>query len=277
MEKPPTQEGGNLPAIQAKAESPGFAATFLWLLLRLLRIRCSRLEVNNRRYEPNSKDAAPTVGTDAISTTVLDLARELYASEAKRTAVVHEKGRTLLTVAGLLIPLLTGAIPFVPGVARAGCVAALILLVITVYLLTEIHAVGVVSYPNLGALVGLAETQQKAELLANYEASRSANAAANCFLVDLYRAARRAALIALVVIMAMGTMTAIFLPGLEDRVVLKLRSHPDLIRVLQGPVGPVGRDGLDGPAGPEGPQGLPGLPGTCDCPPRAPKGTGAKP
>ncbi len=84
-------------------------ASLLWIVMRAAGIECSREEVENRRYNPASSRKFPLEGQEEASSVLLDLAKDLYKAETERTTSVQEKGKTLLTLSGLLFPLLVAA------------------------------------------------------------------------------------------------------------------------------------------------------------------------
>lgn len=234
------------------------SSTALWVTMRIAGIECSWEEVKGRHYKPPAPLTPTTQNLVEASPDLLDLARELYKTEDERTALIFEKGRTLLTLAGLLFPLLVAVLNFFSPTLWG--LIPLSLLLFTLYLLTELLAVNARARPALSkALLHLHDSRQRACLVKDYQKARVYNVRCNEFLVDLFRAARRFFFSALVSVFLIVGFASTSIKGVEARFVDRLRTDTELVRLLTGPAGPPGprgpqgAQGNTGPAGPAGP------------------------
>jgi hypothetical protein len=238
------------------------SSTTLWVTLRIVGIECSLEEVKRRRYNSSTPLTPATQSITEASSDLLDLAKDLYKTEDERTALIFEKGRTLLTLSGLLFPLLVVVFNLF-GPMQWGLIP-LSLLLFTLYLLTELLAVNARSRPKLSnALVHLCDSKQRARLVDDYQTAREYNVRCNEFLVDLFRAARRFFFSALVAVFLIAGFASTSIKGVETRIVDRLRTDAELIRLLTGPPGPAGPQGAQGPQGNTGPVGPAGP--MCEC------------
>jgi len=226
----------------------------LWIVLRVFRIECSLEQVRRRKYE---QQGTP-YGTDELipSNALLDAASgELNHAENRRKAI-DEKARMLLTMVGILVPLTVVS-------AAALLWPVLIIVPLACFLISALVligylAVGQVMTPRLNPEELLYDERRlQRQLIIDRIQSAHDTERGTDFLVDIYRAALRAlcaGLVALAVIAAVAYRPA---SDYSSEVVRRLRSDPELLRVLRGPQGfrgPTGPPGVPGPEGPPGPR-----------------------
>lgn len=141
----------------------------------------------------------------------LELAKRQYEEEQQRWNQIDEKSRTLLTVAGLLVPLTVGLLP--AGSSRGFAVFGLALLLLTTYTILQIFGVSTVRFPSLdNELIAAPKDAQFRLLIGDFLNSAAWNHCANNFRVDLYRAAHRLFLasLAFIVLSGVRSMNASF-------------------------------------------------------------------
>ncbi len=238
-------------------------------LLRMVQVPCSLQEVRERRM--TSRAVQRPASSGAPTDLVLAEARRLHVVELARTELVLDKARTLLAIAGLVVPLSATALavvgaPWYCWIAIAGALGIPLVVLADLYAPT-VHAEVAVD----AELLGVQGPAQGQVLLRSYQTAKDHNARANQFLVAEFAGARRLLGIGLLVFLCVvggaGRTTV------ESRVIAQLRADPELVRLLSGPPGaqgppgvpgpkgPPGRDGSVGPPGPPGPAGPRGRPG----------------
>jgi hypothetical protein len=242
----------------------------VWAMMRLFGIECSLDEVRNNKYiHPNKTPAIDDSSSIQAIDEVLGLAKEAYERAEKRKATLDDKNKTFLTISGILLPLVTAVIPRLPHPMLG--LLPLVCIFITAYLILTHFGVGTYNVPELhpDRANGSAD-DIKRSMIGEYYESASHNNDRIDFYVDLFRAARRSLLLGLfllVVIATYGAWPSRSLESEEERVVKRLRSDEELIRILRGPKGdpgppgPRGERGLPGEPGPQGERGAPGPPG----------------
>jgi hypothetical protein len=223
-----------------------------WFALLLGGIECSHKQVKERRYE-RALDL-PDFSTISPTETLRGAADAEFASAESRRKIVDDKARMLLTLVGLLIPVTaTLATRIEP--------AYVALLPLACFLFSALTLVGYLGIgsgmtPKLSpAEAAFDEDRLQRQLI--HDAFWSARYTEQCtdFLVDVYRAALRALMVGLFLVVGVAAVAYIRTPDPSKRIIQQLRSEPALIRELRGPQG---SPGSTGPAGPRGPKGDPG-------------------
>ena len=242
-----------------------------WIFLRLAFISCSLKDVRRLSYDYPKQKPEYLEGLKVLSTAQIELARNLYDEENSRAESVVDKAKTVLTISGILFPIIVAISAQRLSLSEEWFLApvflSLILLLITLFLLINILAVRTHSRPALDEPV-LQEDDKahQREIVFSYWIATKRNSAVNDFLVDVYKATQRYLFASLVVIFFAWIITLI---KYDPRVTTQMVP----VRVITGPPGitsPQGSKGLEGPPGPKGdqgpigPQGLPGKCGDCD-------------
>jgi hypothetical protein len=257
-------------------------------LLWLCRIDCTADEVRDGRYPRKTQPLNREGATKDGATEALALAVRLEQGEQARRTMVQDKAKWLFTLAAGLLTLFSGMLVRRPtwyGVV--GVVLVALPLLLATLLLIRFFGTERRSTPEVDqALLTAVGEKAQLESLDSHLLALAYNAGATDFLVDLYRASRRLAAVALcgVSMLAVATVVA----PTSNSLVEEVRGNPDLVRLLRGPEGPQGDAGALGPVGaqgPAGPAGPTGQAGSCPCPtadggttaPNLPAGRGPPP
>jgi hypothetical protein len=261
---PTPQPNATQPSLKDKIEKRArfFMNKLLHFLLRCFFIDCSFKEVEDRRYELGPKFQCPKLPDDELQLAeLLTVAKDLNNGTDERLSVIEGKIKFLLTLVGSLIGLLTLFI------SNAVSILPIILLIvpslIALFFLMSFYAISTVSrvdFDDSFAQAGDNKMLQKL-LIESYLYARFLNERTVDFHADLFRAARRCVFVGLLAASLSGLFLALFHSNSDDRLITKLRSNTDLIKILTGP------EGKQGTAGPQGQKGDPGVPG-----PTGPKG-----
>jgi hypothetical protein len=197
------------------------------------------------------------LGIDAGNDTLVSMAKDFYNEVESREAVVLEKCKTLITLAGLFFPLIGLLLPAVRFPVML--LVPTLFLVCTVYLLLQFVGVNTKYKPNIDKeFKDSTEEKQKGLVAKSYLFTAQKNDGGVRFLVDVYRAARRAFFGALFSTTCILTFTLFTVEFSERTIISKLRSDSHLIDMLRGPkgdAGPMGPQGVIGPLGIPGPKG----------------------
>ncbi len=175
----------------------------VWIALRSACVRVSEDVVRAGRHVVGDDGRAVPQGAD-FSEHAADLARELYKQEADRTRSFEDKGRTLLTVNGLLISVLVAVGKLGPMPALELAVSATPLLLSLVILL-ELHGPRVTAFPAVdNELLNAATSEQRALIARSYLTARLFLSGSNDYLLDLLEAARKLVAFGLLVSIILG-------------------------------------------------------------------------
>lgn len=235
----------------------------VYLLLRFALIESAYEEVKQSRY--NNSPHFPIPDSRQITKSNLDQLEEyvknVEGEVGRRHERVETKLRSLLTLNGIVISLMTGlslngswlfAIPAFP-------------LILSVIL--SVHALGVYTFQQ--AILFEHEVTRKPEpirrtLIQSKLGAANWNSCVVDFIVDVYTAAGRYFVIAIVLVPIAYTVSTAVRPVEKEATALirKLRADEDLLKLLRGPEGPTGPQGPTGPPGPPGLSGPTGAPGT---------------
>jgi len=191
--------------------------------------------------------------------------------EEQRGMVIDDKNKVLLTVGGLLLTANAAIISHVAfrWVALLPMVPLMMaIFLILVYYRTQGHRV-----VDLESMDWSRDNAKYRVALEHWYCGKALSPI-NDFRVGVYRAARRALLVGLGLLIPVFVLAG-FGPEQESKFLKRLKEDQGLVRLLQGPVGPVGPQGQRGDAGPSGPEGKrgpvgpQGKPGksACECPP----------
>jgi len=215
-------------------------------------------DVKEGRNAPpsNGDNSAATVGKADRMNMNPDAARAYFEEEMKRSQVIDEKNKVLLTVAALLLAACA-------AVASASeptwlVLGTLLLILASIYLVLVHFGVQTISIPAY-------ELANDEERIASFCKCKESLASANEYRVGIYRASCRAATLGVflfAVILICWAFTE--RPSAQDELVKSVRGSLELqglLRGPQGPIGPKGESGAEGPRGIQGPPGPEGAPG----------------
>lgn len=192
--------------------------------------------------------------------------------EEQRRMIIDEKNKVLLTVGGLL--LTANAAIFSHVTLRWMTLLPMVPIMMGIFLILVYFRTQGYRVVDLESIDWSRDDVKHKVALEHWDCRKDLSPI-NDFRVGVYRAARRALLVGLGLLIPVFVLAG-FGPEQEDKFVRKLKEDQDLVRLLQGPVGPVGPQGPKGDAGspgpegkrgPVGPQGKPGK-SAPECPPR---------
>jgi hypothetical protein len=260
---------GEPPKQQAsKVNKASFFDRLTHRLMRMCDVDCSLDEVREGVYPRRKTVVSRETASDEGAREALALAIRLDLGEQARRLMVQDKAKWLFTLAAGVLTLFSGMLARRPvwfsalGVALVAVPLLMVVLLLVRFFGTERRSMPAIDDALLSAT-------GKGALLESLESQLAAtefNARATDFLVDLYRASRRLAAVALsgIVVVVMVIVVA----PTSNSLVEELRGNPDLVRLLRGPEGAPGPRGLEGGLGPVGPRGPPGdrgPPASCLC------------
>lgn len=247
-------------APQPQALKPTLVNRGSWFLLRLLGIECSLAEVVRRRYDLKPKPLDLSAATEERLKHIAELLGAASASERERRCGVDDKVKALLALTTLV---LTATVAFSQKLIwPALALVPLILFLLTLFLLTTYLGVGPQAFrtPTQEDLTAPSNVELLKHHIGELQGALAFNERSTDFLVDVFRAARRAFLIAMSAAVCVGAFAILLGDRAEDRLAEKIRAHKDLAIMLQGPPGAAGPQGVAGPSGPPGPAAPPGPP-----------------
>lgn len=173
--------------------------------------------------------------------------------EEQRRTVIDDKNKVLLTVGGLLLTANAAVISHVAY--RWVALLPLLPLMIAIFLVLVYYRTQGYRVVDLESMDWSGDSKDaKHKIALEYWSCGKALSPINDFRVGVYRAARRALLVGLGLLIPVFVLAG-FGPEQESKFLKRLKEDRDLVRLLQGPVGPMG------PAGPQGPMGDAGPPG----------------
>jgi Collagen triple helix repeat (20 copies) len=243
-----------------------------WACLRLVFIDCNVEDVRRFSYDYRMEVAYDVRAPTKPSTSQLELAKSLYVEENGRSASVFDKAKTVLTLAGILFPVILAVTVQRPLLIQGWSLVlvcfSLVVLVVNLFLLTVLLSVRTYSRPALDKdTLQDDEAAHQREILVSYWTAMERNAATNNFLVDVFKATQRYLLLALLLISIAWGISVAKHDDPKEHLVSEIRGDPALVRLLTGPSGPkvesgpAGPSGAQGPPGPEGSRGAAGPPG----------------
>ena len=185
----------------------------------------------------------------------VESARAYFEEEVKRSQVIDEKNKVLLTITALLVAadaaIATNIEPKWP------ILLPLIPTVISIFLILVHFGVQSIPIPDYG--------KKDEGLTDSYFGCMEKYSQANCFRVGIYLASRRAAIIGVLLLLVVFIYFAFAGDfSSEYKLVRTINNNTELQNLLRGPQGPAGpkgergEEGLQGIQGPPGPQGTPG-------------------
>lgn len=185
---------------KAEKLAQGLTSWLTWRLMLLCGIEIKYEEVRDRRY-PSGVLQIPPEG-QSVTDTAVKHAEEVFGASKTRLARVNAKSKTLLSLIALLISLVLGAIAILSGEGVlwhvAASLAALLLFGSLFLILTNL-GVGSHALPTNDLLFEEDENKQKYLRVTGLLQAAHINDGATSFLVDVYRAAYRLFLTALLV------------------------------------------------------------------------------
>ncbi|HTB23687.1 MAG TPA: collagen-like protein [bacterium] len=232
-----------------------------WLLLRFMGIGCNLVEVKERKYPAEHAYKAIQIKKGANLDEMIIHSKDIFEYEQARLDGVHRKSAMLLTAVGIFFGILSFSLPLL--VWPALVIIPAVLLVSSAWVILSVIGVDTTMGPTLGQeeadKLNNSQRDFKLSIIRDYHLSALHNADVNRFLVDAYRVARRYLQFGVATQVILLTIAIINNVGLQDRIIIQLRSNPSLVRLLTGPKGDKGDKGQRGESGPRGPEGIPCL------------------
>lgn len=227
----------------------------IYRLLRIFRVRCSREEVDNRAYADSgdSELKLPHPIDEMALDLVLDEARASYEQQQRRLATIDEKVRTLLSLTSVMLPL---AIAFLSSAPPYAIIVPILFLLSTSVLLSDCLGVtkfNLVNTPECRTESNVEDL--KRSLVGSYYLCSVKNHLVVDYRVDVFRAALRSFLVALLTIGAIAIASPFFQSqdmAMEARIAKMLQDDARFRESLVGKQGPPGQQGVQGPIGPPG-------------------------
>jgi len=245
-----------------------------WAVLAVLNPGHSFKEVWDGKMESSGDQSNPEITENTDPDLAFEQGKIAQREEVARRAIVEDKSKVFLTISALLLagnaallphmhPRWIGIMPLLPIIAAV--------FLALMYFRTSVVAVVVrysVDWSNDPAKIKRMLAREQFKCAADMELS-------NDFRVGIYRAARRAVILAIFLLIP-AVASAVFTAKDEESLINEVQRDAELPRnaelpqLLQGPsgavgpAGPAGEQGLEGkvgprgPAGPRGPQGKPG-------------------
>jgi hypothetical protein len=185
----------------------------------------------------------------------VESARTYFEEEVKRSQVIDEKNKVLLTITALLVAANAAIASSIE--LKWLILVPLIPTVISIFLILVHFGIQSIPIPDYG--------KKNEELMNSYFDCMEKYSQANCLRVGIYLASCRAAtfgVIFLLVVFICFAFAGDF--SSEDKLVRTIKNNTELQNCLRGPQGPSGpkgergEEGLQGIQGPPGPQGTPG-------------------
>lgn len=235
-------------------------------------INVSPADVRAGTYQRGPRSPALQIKGEKVTDETVSIAKDRFEESRTRISTVAAKVGTLLTVtsiavSGTLTSLSLIGFPSNPFFYCAFLLTILVFLC-TGWFLFKFLGVGRSATPDLDQVfLELGPAEKKAAYIQTLISAAEQNDARNDFLVDVYKAGRRMSVLSFgcaLILLALAVSDRI---GREDRLILKLRSDPQLVELLRGPKG---ASGAEGPAGKPGAKGDAGDRGPVYFPPLAP-------
>lgn len=250
-----------------------------WALLAILNPGHSFQEVwdgKMRREKPDAHSDArqekESPGLDDVEDAVAQLAQEqaelAYKEEIARRSVIDEKSKVLLTISALLLAGNTSLLPHLSP--RWVGLLPLVAIVAAVYLILMYFRTGVIAVVGRSQIDWSGERRSIRTKVAQEQFdSVEQNGFVNDFQVGIHRAARRAIIVALA-LMVPAVIVVAMDGDRESGLKTEFKQNAALRELLRGPAGlpgdqgPARPEGKPGSPGPHGPRGEPGPPATED-------------
>lgn len=186
--------------------------------------------------------------SDNTNSTV-EPARSYFEEEVKRSQIIDEKNKVLLTITALLVAADAAIASSIKP--KWLILVPLIPTVISIFLILVHFGVQSVPIPAYG--------KKNKELTNSYYDCMEKYSQANCFRVGVYLGSCRAATIGVLLLLVVFLYFAFAKDfSSEDKLVRAIRNNTELQNCLCGPQGPTGPKGEQGAEGPQGIQGPPG-------------------
>jgi len=245
-----------------------------WAVLAVLNPGHSFKEVWDGKMESSEDQSKLKITDDTDPDFAFEQGKAAQEEEVARRAIVDDKSKVLLTISTLLLagnaallphlhPRWIGIMPLLPIMAAV--------FLILMYFRTSVVAVvnrNSVDWSDDPAKIKRMFAKEQFKCAADMELS-------NSFRVGIHRAARRAVILALFLVIP-AVASAVFTATDEESLINEVKSNAELRQLLQGPAGavgpagPAGEQGSAGPPGPRGPEGKVGPRGPAG--PRGPQG-----
>jgi len=176
-------------------------------------------------------------------------ARAYFEEEVKRSQIIDEKNKVLLTITALLVAADAAIASSIEP--KWLILVPLIPTVISIFLILVHFGVQSVPIPAYG--------KKNEELTNSYYDCMEKYSQANCFRVGIYLASCRAATIGVLLLLVVFIYFAFTKDSSsEDKLIRTMQNSTELLNRLRGPQGPAGPKGERGAEGPQGIQGPPG-------------------
>lgn len=186
----------------------------------------------------------------------VESARAYFKEEVKRSQVIDEKNKVLLTITALLVAANAAIASIIK--LKWLILVPLIPTVISIFLILVHFGIQSIPIPDYG--------KKNEELMISYFDCMEKYSQANCLRVGIYLASCRAATFGVIFLLVVFIHFAFTGDSSsEDKLFKTIRNNTELQNLLRGPQGPTGPKGERGAEGPQGIQGHPGpqgAPGT---------------
>jgi hypothetical protein len=245
---------------------------FIWNLLLLGGIEATHKEVRDGRYNDGKPINLPDSPKYDGSKAMFDVAKAIYGESLDRKETLDKKVTSLMSLTGILLPLTITFFVYASDWAVVGWFFIIPFFIVTglllfcALLLLEFLRLNRFSQPGMDEkLVESTEANREILIIRDYLKAASYNEDTNRYLADVYRAARRFFICALIISTAVGwiaagTKTFLTERNPEKRLLKTLKDDPELVSLLRGTDGPPGQTGQQGPPGPRGDVGPPASP-----------------
>jgi hypothetical protein len=176
---------------------------FTWLLLRLFFIDLTFKELENRRYDNYREEIKHEINSNDVDllAAILNELRLAYERVSDRKQTIDRKIKSLLTITTILIPLITAFLAPWP-ISLVG-IAAIVFSLISIIFSMIYLGINKSTEPLIETNHSEASMLSvQLALIKDYRVSNSNNKGVVDFLADMYKAARRAFLVALLFLVA---------------------------------------------------------------------------
>jgi len=234
----------------------------VWLAMNALGAGCSMKQIENQRFDASHDSYHLRLEQATEIDTLLTTTKESIKAAIDRRAILTDKCKNLATLSSLLLAV-TGLLLPKPyelqdSLSRALLYGAIILFLVTVWILLSYSR-------NVRDVVVQLEQEEcsldnsnlKKSLINSYYQSQLDHDERNKFLGSLYGAARLYFLLGFIVLAIGFTYSYRFASNTPDieKLILRLRADPRLIKELRGPQGDGGEKGEKGETGERGDSG----------------------
>jgi len=203
-----------------------------------------------RKTLKTTEDLESTQIDENCTTMNVEAARAYFEEEVKRSQVINDKNKVLLTIAALLVAANAALASSIEP--KWMVLVPLILTVISIFLVLVHFGVRSVPIPKY-------EITDENELAKSYSDCTKQFSRANEFRVGVYLASCRAVTLGVLLLVVIFIFFAFAgSSSCEDKQIKSMKNNMELQNLLRGPQGPAGPKRERGAEGPQGIQCLPG-------------------